>query len=151
MQAPRWVVSTTRCLEHNLAMATIDEAWWAALDPEWKGVFRKNLEFEGEPTPEILKSIAAATRINPAQSAVKSLAPLSDLPNLTHVDFSGCKSLTSTAGLPPSVQYLFFHWMAMEDLDWVDALPNLEKVYCDKALQTKVNRRIGANKRKRKG
>jgi hypothetical protein len=129
---------------------SIDAAWWKGLDKAWKDVFRKNNDFTGEATPAILKKIEAATHVDACQSAITSFAPLAAMPNLINVQFSGCKGLTSPAGLPKTITHLTFHWMPMEDITWVDELPNLEKVYCDKALQTKVNRRIGANKKKRK-
>ncbi len=126
----------------------IDQAWWDALDSEWKEVLLKNLELEAI-SPEAFPRIAAATRLNLSQSKITSFAPITGLEQLTHVDFSGCRSLTSFAGLPASVQVVTFHWLKMDDISWVDQLPNLTSAYGDKDLQRKVKLRISKNRKAR--
>jgi hypothetical protein len=130
-------------------MAKIDMTWWNALDLAWKRAFQQAFEFAGEPTPATLKQIAGATHVYAAKTAITTLAPLADLPELVNVDVSGCAQLASMVGLPRTIRHVTFHWMSMDDISWVDALPALERVYCDKPLQAKINRRIGVNKRRR--
>jgi hypothetical protein len=126
----------------------IDQAWWDSLDSEWKEIFAKNLELETI-TPEAFPQIAAATRLNLSQSKITSFAPITGLEHLTHVDFSGCRALTSFDGLPVSVQVVTFHWLKMDDISWVDKLPNLAHAYGDKDLQRKVKLRISKNRKAR--
>lgn len=115
-----------------------------------EGALRKQFEFEGEPTDADLARIAGATHLRVARSNITSFAPITGLTNVVNVDFSGCKALTSYAGLPPSVQCVTFHWLQMDDLSWVDAYPNLETGFADKDLQRKVKLRISKNRRARK-
>jgi hypothetical protein len=127
---------------------TIDQKWWAGLDTEWKKALQKSFEFT-EPTPETFEKIAQATHLYLAKSGITSFAPITALAHVTNVDFSGCSALTSFAGLPPSVKVVTFHWLVFDDLSWIDALPNLETGYGDKALQRKVKLRITKNRKAR--
>lgn len=133
----------------------MDHPWWQALEPAWQDVFRVTLGYDlthwGDhvPTLEELVALAAETKVNASHSKITSLAPLGALASLEHVDFGGCTQLTSYDGLPPSVRSLSFYWIELADLAWLDALPNLERVWCDMPLQARINRRINANRRKR--
>ncbi len=133
----------------------MDLSWWHALDPAWQDIFRKTLGYDlaswGDHVPSLdeLAALATATHVNAAHSSITSLAPLGALSKLTVVDFGDCTQLTRYDGLPPSVESLSFHWTEMTDLTWVDALPNLKRVACDMPLQSRINRRISANRRKR--
>jgi Leucine-rich repeat (LRR) protein len=126
----------------------LDGSWWKSLDAEWRAIFGKALSAKS-PSDAELGKLATLTHLDIAKTQVTNLAPLAAMPKLEVLDLSGCKDLTDFRGLPASLRILTFHWIALEDLSFIDGLPNLEKGYGDKDLQRKMNVRIGKNRKRR--
>jgi hypothetical protein len=133
-------------LEESMALGN---DWWEGLDGAWKDVFRARFDFKGNPTPEQFAACESVKILSAEKSDITSFAPISEFPKLAAFSFSGCMALKSYEGLPASVTHLTFHWLAPEDFVWLDALPNLEKVYCDAKLQRSLNARITRNRKAR--
>ena len=117
----------------NARMETSNEmnSWWKSLDNEWKNIFKKAVNFKGEPTSKELNLIFSLERLDCRNTRIKDLEPLEKLTKLKElrIDSTDIKSLKSISDLK-ELKRLSFNSTKVSDLSPLIRLENLNVLAC---------------------
>jgi len=117
--------------------------WWNNLNQDWKSIFKKHINIQGNPTQNDLSKIINLTYINGEHFNLKTLEPLSQLINLKKLNVrnTAVSDLTPLKNLK-KLEYLDITFTMATSFKPIWNLPNLKKILCKRSarlIPTEIN------------
>lgn len=117
----------------------VNNQWWSKLSEEWRGIFRKKVNFSGTPTQKDLSKIFNLSELYCNDAQVKTLEPIKNLINLKVL---GCyntavKDLSPIANLN-QLMVLDCSSTQIKNIEAVKELVNLNVLDCSKTEVTSL-------------